>query len=375
MMRLASLISDIRRNRKQIPNMPRLLTYLVTFRCNMRCIMCDSWRKNDSNELTVAEIRSIFRQLPKLDLVRLSGGEPFLRRDLLDIANAAQSLLNPIGLHITTNGVLTDRIVDFCEQRHKDTRLYLLVSLDGIGETHNAIRGRSNVWERAVHTIETLAPRQKQLRLHLGVNQTIVSEDSLKEYGRLKIFLKPLGLQNSVVFAYNESATYHIDDQTTIRQVAGGQFKPFGRFDAGRLGSFFANVHNDLTEYPSAVRLAKRYYLKGIKNRLLHQIGFPNPNCVALSSHLRMMPDGSLPTCQFNSTRIGNLRNRDFASIWFGDTVAKQRRWVHRCPGCWAECEILPNAIYTGDLGGLIFNRDYWQVLFPNAKGEAEYES
>ncbi|MGD8445738.1 MAG: radical SAM/SPASM domain-containing protein [Desulfobacterales bacterium] len=354
MTRLVSLIPVILRNKRRIPNLPRLLTYLVTFRCNMRCIMCDSWKKDGTNDLMLDEIRSIFLKLPKMDVVRLTGGEPFLRQDLLAIAHAVQAILKPLSLHITTNGALTDRIIEFCEQRRKDAHLYLLVSIDGIGDNHNTIRGRRYVWERATRTIEALVPRQKELRLQIGINQTIVNEDGIKDYHRLKDYLKPLGIQNSIVFAYNESATYHQDHQTVFRQNTAGQFNSFGSFGDEQLRLFFAAVQKDLTDYPYPIRLAKQYYLKGIKNRLLHKTGFPNPKCVALSSHMRLMPDGSMPTCQFNSTSIGNLLHQNFSSAWFGHAIAKQRKWVNSCTGCWAECEILPNALYTGDIAGLI---------------------
>jgi MoaA/NifB/PqqE/SkfB family radical SAM enzyme len=259
-------------------------------------------------------------------------------------------------LHITTNGVLTERIIQFCEERRKDNLLYLLISLDGLSKTHNAIRGRANAWERAIRTVEALAPRQKQLRLELGINQTIVNEDGIKEYRHLRDYLKPLGVRNNIVFGYDESAIYHTDNEISIRQDSDGQFQSFGRFREDQITSFLDSVQKDLDNYPYITRLAKQYYMKGIKNRLLHKTGYPNPKCVALSSHLRLMPDGSLPTCQFNSTRIGNLRTQDFASIWFGDTIARQRRWVNGCSGCWAECEILPNALYSGDIKGILMN-------------------
>ena len=95
-MRLVSLIPTILRNKRRILNLPRSLTYLVTFRCNMRCIMCDSWKKDGTNDLTLDEIRSIFSKLPKMDVVRLTGGEHFLQQDLLDITHAMQAVLKPI---------------------------------------------------------------------------------------------------------------------------------------------------------------------------------------------------------------------------------------------------------------------------------------
>jgi MoaA/NifB/PqqE/SkfB family radical SAM enzyme len=71
---------------------------------------------------------------------------------------------------------------------------------------------------------------------------------------------------------------------------------------------------------------------------------------VALGAHLRLFPNGDVPTCQFNTRRVGNLATQPFAELWNSDEAAKQRSWVRKCPGCWAECEVLPSAIYSGDL-------------------------
>ena len=86
-----------------------------------------------------------------------------------------------------------------------------------------------------------------------------------------------------------------------------------------------------------------------MRHMLFDGEGAPNPKCVALNPHLRLLPDGRVPTCQFNTTSVGNLRDEDFADLWANDRIRKQREWVGKCPGCWAEYEVLPSTIYTGD--------------------------
>ncbi|HSQ41174.1 MAG TPA: SPASM domain-containing protein, partial [Fibrobacteraceae bacterium] len=76
----------------------------------------------------------------------------------------------------------------------------------------------------------------------------------------------------------------------------------------------------------------------------------PNPPCAALAGHMRLYPDGSVPVCQFNSQTVGNLVQHDFKTCWESESVLAWRSWVKRCVGCWAECEILPNAFLSGDL-------------------------
>jgi MoaA/NifB/PqqE/SkfB family radical SAM enzyme len=344
---------SIARTRLQRADVPRLLTYIVTFRCNARCVMCDSWRKDGEGDLTIAEIESIFRQLPHLHAVRLTGGEPFVRKDFAEIAELALAHLRPRVLHVTSNGFLTERLVKFCESRENGTRatpLELLVSIDGVGEKHNQIRGRREAFDQAMDTVRALGPRQRELNLHLGVNQTVVDEEGASQYRALRALLQPLGVQNQVVVAYEASATYSLDRKVDLAPRAPGAFTTFGELGKQALAGLFDEIEQDLAEQPLGHRLAKRYYLDGIRGRLLQGHDQPNPPCVALGAHMRLFPNGDVPTCQFNTHTVGNLRTQTFAQLWASAAAEQQRAWVRRCPGCWAECEVLPSAIYSGDL-------------------------
>ncbi|HVR63637.1 MAG TPA: SPASM domain-containing protein, partial [Polyangia bacterium] len=270
--------------------------------------------------------------------------------DLGEIAALTQRILRPRLLHVTTNGFLTDRIVAFCEKRDQAVPLQLLVSIDGVGEKHNQIRGRHDAWDRAMATVRALAPRQRALGLRLAVNQTIVDAESARDYPRLRELLRPLGVRNQVVIAYEASATYSLTRETNAAPRAPGAFATFGDLDRETLATLFGQLAADIDGYPLPERVAKRYYLQGIEGRLLADRARPNPPCVALGAHLRMFPNGDVPTCQFNTQRVGNLASESFRALWSSPTAEAQRRWVRACPGCWAECEVLPNALYSGDL-------------------------
>ncbi|MFN5229150.1 MAG: radical SAM/SPASM domain-containing protein [Planctomycetota bacterium] len=333
--------------------LPRLLTYTVTFRCNARCIMCDSWKIQGHNDLKIEEVEAIFKQLPRMDGVRLTGGEPFVRQDLLEITELAIRYLKPLGIHITTNGFLTDRIVELCTKRPRKTPLQIMVSLDGLKDKHNHIRGSNVAFNCAMKTIEELSKIKGKLNLDLAVNQTIVDEEGIEHYELLKEKLGPLGVRHQMVMAYDSSATYSVERNRDVAPKQVGQFTTFGQIDGSKLKRLFDGVQADLKTLPWWARLAKSYYLKGIQERLLSDPDstvFTNPACVALNSHLRIFPNGDIPTCQFNSKIVGNLRERSFEEVWKSASAHSQREWVGKCPGCWAECEVLPNALYSLDL-------------------------
>jgi len=358
-MRALSWLGTVRRNRRAGDRRPRLLTHTVTFRCDARCEMCDSWRIRSADDLELHESERIYRELPRLDAVRLTGGEPFVRKDFPEIARLAQALLQPFGLHITTNGFQTDRIVRYCEERERDRPLHLLVSLDGVGEVHDRIRGRERAWERAFGTVAALAPRQKELRLRIGVNQTLLDGEGVENYRELREALRPLGIVPQVVVAYESSATYSLQRDLDLASAAQGEYSTHGRFERRDLEALFALLEEDLARLGFAERFAKRYYLEGLRARLLGEGDRLNPPCVALHNHLRIFPNGDVPTCQFNSRTVGNLREQSFAELWTSGETEARRRWVRACKGCWAECEILPSAIYSGDL--LAPRREGWE--------------
>ena len=347
---LLSLTTLVRNRLVHPGNMPRLLTHTVTFRCNARCIMCDSWKKNGKDDLSIAEIERIYRQLPTLDAVRLTGGEPFVRNDFAEIAQLATDILRPALLHITTNGFLTGAITRFLENRDKKIPLHLLVSVDGVEKTHDKIRGVQGAFARARTTIEEVLANARDWNVLPAVNQTIVDEQGFAEYQTLHALLEPWNISHQVVIAYAESATYSENREKNLAPTYPGQFQPLHPLQPSTLEPFLQQLQLDYAKASLAHRLPKMYYTLGIANRLLRQEAKPNPPCAALGPHLRLFPNGDVPVCQFNGNVVGNLRECDFAELWQSAEHRKWRRWVQACPGCWAECEILPSAFYSGDL-------------------------
>lgn len=347
-LRLLSLPVTMLRRRLGGAGWPRFLTHTVTFACNARCVMCDSWRKDTTGELSLGEIEAIYRQLPPMDMVRLTGGEPFVRPDLPEIARLALQWLRPLCLHVTTNGFLSDRIVRFCETRDRATPLRLLVSIDGPPESHDAIRGHPGAFRAAMDTLAALAPRRSELNLVLGVNQTILDPAGIEAHRRLASLLQPHRIPLHVVLAYRQSALYNRRRAVNLAPAHPGQYRPFGQFSRQELQELFAVVETGIRRLPWADQIAKRYYWRGLQARLLGEGCIAQPPCVALHAHLRLLPDGRVPVCQFNTEAVGSLRRTSFRTLWRSRTATRHRRWVRSCPGCWAECEVLPSALYSG---------------------------
>lgn len=155
------------------PSLDSLILY-VTSRCNARCSFC-FYNKNLNTvpDLSLEEITKISEQIPALKGLLIGGGEPFLRGDLPEIINTFVSNCHIQVLQIPTNGYFTDRIVSLVQDvtaKSPDLNLSIQVSLDAIGDRHDALRGLKNCFQQAEKTISALkALRDKNMRLRILV--------------------------------------------------------------------------------------------------------------------------------------------------------------------------------------------------------------
>ncbi len=115
-------------------------TLRVTSRCNLECLHCYSADSGCGKELTTQEIKSAIDILVDNGVghITISGGEPFLRSDIFEILKYS-SLKTKTG--IVCNGTLIDKSAAKALSKIDISRL--MVSVDGIGEVHDRMRGKN----------------------------------------------------------------------------------------------------------------------------------------------------------------------------------------------------------------------------------------
>ena len=128
---------------------PRAAIVMLNRRCNLRCEFCEHWHHRD--ELPKEAVDSLIDQAPGVGvkLLVLTGGEPFLRKDLFDIIDHARS--RDITVNITTNGTLLQQRIRLLADHPPHS---LSVSIDGLDDTHDRLRGRPGTAKRAWKGIE-----------------------------------------------------------------------------------------------------------------------------------------------------------------------------------------------------------------------------
>ncbi|MBZ9572243.1 glycosyltransferase [Patescibacteria group bacterium] len=138
----------------------RGLYLFITNQCNYSCVHCflgDS-PKIKKKELTIPEIEKTYHSLRKnIGGVSITGGEPFLRRDIVEICKIFQEppFVSSIGMN--TNGfapeLIKNKVNKILTNKPKGQKLVITVSLDGLEETHDKIRRQKGAFKNAVKTI------------------------------------------------------------------------------------------------------------------------------------------------------------------------------------------------------------------------------
>ena len=118
----------------------------ITSRCNLRCEFCWLWgesgvgKKYAKEEMSTEEVKNVIDSLPATCyLVYIAGGEPFIRKDILEIIKYTKSKGTMVNL--TTNGMLIGKMSKGIIESGLDQ---INISVDGMKETHDSIRGRGS---------------------------------------------------------------------------------------------------------------------------------------------------------------------------------------------------------------------------------------
>ena len=131
------------------------LIWLITGRCDMACPHCYASRLRGAPEMSTEECLRVIREAAELGVayIGFAGGEPLLRRDLLQPMEEASDLGVEVGL-VTNGTLLTESVAEGLAR----VEAYVTLSVDGDRVTHESRRGPGS-WrfvERAVNSLRLL---------------------------------------------------------------------------------------------------------------------------------------------------------------------------------------------------------------------------
>ncbi len=337
---------------KAIP--PTVLIFNVSYKCDSKCVMCNSWKLPYHDDLTTEEYRKTFsnKLFRSMEYVGVTGGEPTLRKDMVDIVRIMSDNMPRLKkMTLNTNGFVVKRVVPVLEQiiDVANERGFLFgtrVSLDGVGEAHEKIRRVWNAFERSMETVRAMQELQKRKSFNFGVSFTFTSQN-VEDGEKLYEFCKKENL--NVVFAI---ARYSDQAFGNSELVESTELKPD---DFPRLTKFFRKRVRE-SSVTDGDALLYHAYVKMFSNGMRRAMP-----CPSMDQGLLLNPNGDLFYCE-NSTMIGNVRKDDPHSCYYDpkNLAGRQEILDKICPTCASPCfinaaamkQVFPYLKFLVELGG-----------------------
>ncbi|MBU5678921.1 MAG: radical SAM protein [Candidatus Aenigmarchaeota archaeon] len=317
---------------------PYQLNFAITYKCNSRCKFCSIWKIRSKNELTLEEIEKIAKKARFVQWLRLTGGEPFLRRDYSEILKAFYENSSGLCLVSTpTNAIASElsyktikKVLDFF-----DGKYIVSISLDGDEATHDTLRGIRGNWRNAVNLYKRLFRlKEKYNDFSVVFGYTIYPENvGLFEnaYKAIKKELKEKVTINNFNFNLFEISDFYYHNL--------GISKTKEYFEAAR--KEIEKIIKMRKKKISSVDIIQEIYLK-LAMRYLKSRRTPI-RCNILNLSCFLDPYGNVFPCTIFGENIGNLRenNYDLRKILKSKKVKdiKEKTIRLKCPNCWTPCE------------------------------------
>jgi len=323
---------------------PVHLILFITDHCNAKCGTCFYWQNlNQGESLQPGHIQKISDAVGELVWLDLSGGEPFLRKDIDQICHRFIESNAVRFINIPTNAIQTsviERSVQGILSNPSNFRLNIALSIDAIGENHDRIRGVPGNYPKSLATMDALRRiRDQDHRLSLSVVTTVMRHniDDVKrllhlgaeewnlDYHSLNIlrgnWMDP-ALQPPTPEQYAEVSKLQL-------QLSGKYFR--GRW--GALGGWTATMGRFLLN---------RYYMHEMQ-------GHPKDiSCNAGDVSCVIDANGDVYFCELLKP-VGNLKtyNWDFDRLWHDFEATQLRAKVQKGCHCTHECFQTKNLIFT----------------------------
>lgn len=293
---------------------PTDVSIITTYRCCMKCQMCSIW-KYPSDILKEIKAREL-EILPPLKFINITGGEPFVRKDLADIIEVC--FTKSPRVVISTAGYHVDDILTLAEQFPK---IGIRVSLEGLSTVNDTLRGRDSGFDRGMRTL--LGLQQMGVK-DIGI-ATTVSQENCHELIPIYRLTKNMGIDFATA-TYHNSFYFHKENNylENLDEVSDNFFD---------LADMLLKEKRPKDWFRAFFNIGLINYIYG-KKRLLP--------CEAGTVNFFIEPYGDVYPCnglekRFWKESMGNIREvNSFDELWQGEKAKAVREMVRTCPkNCW----------------------------------------
>lgn len=293
-------------------------TVIVTYRCNARCNMCNRYKKPSQPEEEIS--LETIKKLPPMYFTNITGGEPFIRTDLKEIVSELRKKSDRIV--ISTNGFFTDRIVELCREFPD---IGIRISIEGLEETNNQIRGLEDGFNRGYSTLKKLVEMGMK---DVGFGMT-VQDLNAKDLVALYDLSNEMNMEFATASLHN--SFYFVEAKNIIH-------------DRPMVAKEFERLINELLKSKSPKKWFRAYFNHGLINYIYGQKRLL-PCDMAFDTFF-IDPYGDVMPCNGTKDKevMGNLNEcESWDELWQSPKAQAVRSKVRCCDrNCWMIGSVSP---------------------------------
>ena len=293
-------------------------TVIVTYRCNARCNMCNRYKKPSQPEEEIS--LETIKKLPPMYFTNITGGEPFIRTDLKEIVSELRKKSDRIV--ISTNGFFTDRIVELCREFPD---IGIRISIEGLEETNNQIRGLEDGFNRGYSTLKKLVEMGMK---DVGFGMT-VQDLNAKDLVALYDLSNEMNMEFATASLHN--SFYFVEAKNIIH-------------DRPMVAKEFERLINELLKSKSPKKWFRAYFNHGLINYIYGQKRLL-PCDMAFDTFF-IDPYGDVMPCNGTKDKevMGNLNEcESWEELWQSPKAQAVRSKVRCCDrNCWMIGSVSP---------------------------------
>lgn len=325
---------------------PLVLKIRITSKCNLSCPFCylkDGLNQDEKDHLSLEEWEKILSKLPKYTIIDITGAEPVAYSNFIPFIR----LLKKLGLKysITTNGTLYNK--DTAEELVKNGLQVLMVSLDGMEETHNRLRGNRNAFKRTIEFIKRVEEAKRKYNSKtplISIKSTVLDEN----YSELQTLMDLCSASFAVdvltfTFLFQNRARGGMEllDNFHSEEFKTGNYAKYKNKD--EVKDFVREIESSKKRYRFPIVYKPRMKFQDVLRYIDNPSQMNVDNCPQYLNNLTLYFDGKLSPCDIG-LNLGNIRDHDysFKGVYNSESYRvfkKNMTSKHKaCQGCCAGC-------------------------------------
>lgn len=327
MVNVVNVIAELANSKRCVtegPVKPVVIQFPVNDICNAGCLMCNIWKNKLDYQISPEELGKALENELYSDVksVGLNGGEPTLRKDLPELTEVLfQKLPKLKNISLITNAFVSKKVIQKIEELGEIVRRYkgrfdVMVSLDGVGEVHDLVRGRKRNYENADKVIDFILSSDLVDSKRLGctvIKDNVYDVENLFDYAmRKNIYVKyRLGIPHQRLYVDKENEHFMLN--------------------RNEIYHFSVFLENIIKYYEKNEQ--QRYFYRSLIDQLVHN----SPRKAKCDWQYRgatISSRGELLYCAVESNVLGKITEENSYDLYFDNKQHLEEIVENKCSGC-----------------------------------------